>query len=801
MKSARPESAPWREPGYVPQSFLFAPSSLGLMMPRYSLMALTPVFSLLLLVACTGKEEPVENRAPGAPTVSIGPNAARTDDDLVAVIDAESSDKDGDSVTYGYAWSQDGVPRADLDTATVPASETAKGEDWKVTVTPNDGDLDGDPATAEITILNTAPLVTVLFSPAAPTTDDDVVALPTATDADGDAVTLTYAWTVEGVAADYTFDTVPADATERGQRWSVTVTPADPEEAGLPVTAEVAIENAAPEVLTVTLSPESPYVTDDIVASVEGHDPDADEIAYSYRWFVDASEVQSGASDTLSAGSFAKHQIISVEVTPNDGSVDGAAFASSDVTAINSLPSATSAAIDASTAYEATTLTCVPSGFADADGDSEGWTYAWSVGGVDVATGATLDGSSFDRTDVVRCTAIPVDDEGAGAGVTSAALTISDTPPVLASADLSTYSPSENDTISVVLGAGSDADGDSLTYGYAWYVGGTSVSTNSTLSANRFAKGDGIYVVVTPYDGVAFGASVTSAVATAVNTPPTVTSVTLSPSSVYTNTTITASVSSSDLDADAVTYTYDWYVDGFPRGSATSSTLSGVSYFDKGQSVYVIVTPNDGEADGSDSTSSTVVVLNSTPTAPVVEITPEFPYPGDDLTCSVVTSSTDADGDTLAYGFSWDVDGSAFSGAVDGPSSSLVDGADVGDDATWTCSAVADDGLATSSIAAVTLTVASIDSDGDGYTGAGGDCDDGDPAVNPGEVEDCSTTGDDNCNGYPNDQDAPGCTEFYADGDGDGYGDPAIARCRCPPPASGEVTNNDDRDDSNPGYH
>lgn len=770
-------------------------------MPRNSLVALTPVLSLAFLAACTGKEEPVENRAPGAPTVSIGPNAARTDDDLVAVIDVESGDEDGDSVTYGYAWSQDGVPRTDLVAATVPASETAKGEEWKVSVTPNDGEVDGDPATAEITILNSAPVVTVAFSPDAPTTDDDVVAVPTPTDADGDAVTLSYAWSVEGVAADYTFDTVPADATERGQRWRVTVTPADPEEAGLPVTAEVAIENAPPEVLTVTLSPDSPYVTDDIVATVEGHDPDADEIAYSYRWFVDASEVQNGATDTLAAGAFAKHEIISVEVTPNDGFVDGPAFVSSDVTAVNSLPTATSAAIDASTAYEATTLTCLATGFADPDGDSEGWTYAWSVGGVEVAAGSSLDGSSFDRGDVVTCTATPVDDEGAGAGVTSAGLTISDTPPVLASVDLSTYAPTENDTISVVLGAGSDADGDSLTYGYNWYVEGSSVSTSATLSANRFAKGDSIYVVVTPYDGGAFGASVTSAVATAVNTPPAVTSVALSPSSVYTNSTMTASVSSSDIDGDSVSYTYDWYVDGFPRGSATSATLSGVSYFDKGQSVYVVVTPNDGEADGTDFTSSAVVVLNSTPTTPVVEITPEFPYPGDDLTCSVVTSSTDADGDALVYGFDWEVDGSAFSGAVDGPSSSLVDGADVGDDDSWTCSVVADDGAATSSIAAVTLTVASVDSDGDGYTGAGGDCDDTNPAINPGEVEDCTTAEDDNCNGIPNDQDAPGCTEYYADGDGDGYGDPAIARCRCPPPASGEVTNNDDRDDSNPGYH
>lgn len=656
-------------------------------------LVLCSVFSLSLLAAC-GKDIVVEteNQAPGAPSVSIGPTDARTDEDLVAVIDAGSEDVDGDTVAYSYAWSQDGVPRTDLTAATVPASETEKGDTWKVTVTPNDGVLDGDPGTAEITVLNTAPVVTVAFSSPAPNTDDDLVVVPTATDADGDAVTLSYAWTVEGVAADYTFDTVPADATERGQRWSVTVTPTDPEEAGLPVSAEVTIENRAPEVLTATLSPAAPHVSDDVMATVEGQDSDGDVITYSYRWFVDASEVQDGGSDTLVAGTFAKHQLISVEVTPNDGLDDGAAFASADATAINSQPTALNAVIDPATAYEGTPLSCVPSGFADADGDAEAWTYQWSVGGVDVATTSTLDGASFDKGDVLRCTATPWDGEESGASVTSTALTILDTPPVLASVGLSTYAPTENDTISVTLGVTTDADGDALTYGYDWYVNGTLVSTSTTLSANRFAKGDSIYVAVTPYDGSVFGAAVASATAVGTNTAPTMSSVALSPSAVYTNSTLTASVSAADLDGDSITYTYDWYVDGFPRGSSTSGSLSGATYFDKGQSVYVVVTPNDGETDGSSSTSSTIAVSNTAPTAPHIDLTPADPLNREDLTCEVTTAGSDTDGDALTYSFAWTVDGAVYTSAADGATSSVVDGADVDASQTWACSVTADDG-------------------------------------------------------------------------------------------------------------
>ena len=58
----------------------------------------------------------------------------------------------------------------------------------------------------------------------------------------------------------------------------------------------------------------------------------------------------------------------------------------------------------------------------------------------------------------------------------------------------------------------------------------------------------------------------------------------------------------------------------------------------------------------------------------------------------------------------------------------------------------------------------------------GGDCDDIDPSINPNAMESCETPYDD-CNGYENEADAFGCTNFYADIDGDGFaGDPL---CLC----------------------
>lgn len=91
-----------------------------------------------------------------------------------------------------------------------------------------------------------------------------------------------------------------------------------------------------------------------------------------------------------------------------------------------------------------------------------------------------------------------------------------------------------------------------------------------------------------------------------------------------------------------------------------------------------------------------------------------------------------------------------------------------------------------------------IDDDGDGYFTSGGsmDCDDTDPSIHPAAVEvcdgidqDCDTTIDDGAT-----------TIFYADADGDGYGDPTDTRAECVLPA-GYVSNAQDCNDGSALAH
>ncbi len=87
-----------------------------------------------------------------------------------------------------------------------------------------------------------------------------------------------------------------------------------------------------------------------------------------------------------------------------------------------------------------------------------------------------------------------------------------------------------------------------------------------------------------------------------------------------------------------------------------------------------------------------------------------------------------------------------------------------------------------------------VDADGDGYglelstacaEGAGvvplaGDCNDGNPLINPGAIESCDTPEDDNCDEVVNELNAAACTNWYIDADGDGIGAMEYV-CSCAP--------------------
>ena len=165
-----------------------------------------------------------------------------------------------------------------------------------------------------------------------------------------------------------------------------------------------------------------------------------------------------------------------------------------------------------------------------------------------------------------------------------------------------------------------------------------------------------------------------------------------------------------------------------------------------------------------------------------------------DAPSGYVADSTDCD----------DADATVNPGEVE-----ICDGDDVDED----CDGSADD--ADAGVDGSTYSTWYLDSDGDGYGDSDSstdkcdapsgyvadstDCDDSAASTNPGAAEYCDDH-DDDCDGEVDEDSAVDATVWYADSDGDSYGDHSVSDTECDQP-SGYVADDDDCDDTDSSIH
>ena len=219
----------------------------------------------------------------------------------------------------------------------------------------------------------------------------------------------------------------------------------------------------------------------------------------------------------------------------------------------------------------------------------------------------------------------------------------------------------------------------------------------------------------------------------------------------------------------------------------------------------------DRDADGVGDTSSSVEACDAPAGAVAVDgdcddLDPSA-YPGSTEVCDGDDEDCDGDIDEgLLTDWYVDGDGDGYGAgravpactppvghvAVDGDCDDTT--ADVSPVQVERCNAVDDDCDGTTDVGAVDATTWYVDADDDGYGAPGdtvsacaapagyvaspADCDDTDGGIHPGAPEDCAAA-DRDCDGDP----TLGATDpstWYADGDGDGYGDAAVSACEAP---------------------
>ncbi|MEC7985787.1 MAG: formylglycine-generating enzyme family protein, partial [Myxococcota bacterium] len=84
---------------------------------------------------------------------SISPETPTAGQDpLVCTVDVESTDEDGDIITYSYEWLREGVVYPNYTTSILPPSVTQSGETWTCVATPFDGLNNGDSARDSVVI-------------------------------------------------------------------------------------------------------------------------------------------------------------------------------------------------------------------------------------------------------------------------------------------------------------------------------------------------------------------------------------------------------------------------------------------------------------------------------------------------------------------------------------------------------------------------------------------------------------------------------------------------------------------------
>ena len=264
------------------------------------------------------------NGAPGAPVVSIAPATPTSLDDLTAQLDVSAPDPEGDTLTYAWSWTNDGVPQGALaGSSIVPASNTIRDQVWEVTVVASDGWSTGPAATASVTIANgapstTAPIIspTLLYTSNSPTCGGAV-----GSDPDGDPVTVTLSWEVNGQAAGVG-SSLSSSAIVKNDSVVCVATPSDGLDVGAPVPSATAVVlNSAPSAPVVEITPANPTPDDALTCSLlaAGVDPDdGDAVTHDTTWIINGTAVTGGGS-LLGASWTANGDQVTCSVTATDG--------------------------------------------------------------------------------------------------------------------------------------------------------------------------------------------------------------------------------------------------------------------------------------------------------------------------------------------------------------------------------------------------------------------------------------------------------------------------------------------------
>lgn len=436
---------------------------------------------------------------------------------------------------------------------------------------------------------------------------------------------------------------------------TLTLTGTDPD--GFVGTDAIALTiNQAPTAPTVRIDPDPAITTDDLVATVTGSvDPDGvGTLAYIHAWTQDGVPWSGGSLATVPAAATAKHETWTVTVTPTDGYASGPT-GSDSITVDNADPLlGTPSVSPAADLGVGETATCIATA-SDPDGDSVSLSYVWAdASGSVLGTGSTytLPAATIAPGGSVVCV-VTADDGDGGTATASVNLSIANSDPTVLSVEITPGSGVYAGDTLICTAVSSDPDGDSLTTTYSWQNTTTATAPMSgssyTVVAGSDSPGDTLQCTATVEDGRGGTDSGTDTVDID-NSDPIVTSVGITPSAPFNDSTVGCSATATDADGGRPSISFVWSGPGGTIATGATTTLTSADIMPtEGLTCEATATDMDG---GTGTGSSTAIVSNRLPAVTGVSVSPDPGHRGDTLSCTV-TGASDADDDPVSIGYQW----------------------------------------------------------------------------------------------------------------------------------------------------
>jgi hypothetical protein len=186
-------------------------------------------------------------------------------------------------------------------------------------------------------------------------------------------------------------------------------------------------------------------------------------------------------------------------------------------------------------------------------------------------------------------------------------------PPVITSLSILPEKPYKGSDLSLIIQS-QDPDRDPITYTYEWLNNDEEIlgQKQNTLKSGNFKKGDLIRAKVTPSDGKVNGTPFLSVPTKILNSPPVIEEVWIEPQLAYVTDQLKTRLKSFDPDGDFIYFTYQWEKNGVILDGEREDFLER-GRLKKGDSIALIVTPEDRETLGIPKKSERLIISNSPP--------------------------------------------------------------------------------------------------------------------------------------------------------------------------------------------